>query len=117
MRPSSSMGAGRLLGLLASAAALAPAVAAADGDIAQGRIVANQCGVCHGLDGIAQAPDAPNIGGESAFYLERQLKLFRDGERTHPQMSVVAQGLSDEDIANVAAYYAAIVIEVVSVPE
>lgn len=89
----------------------------ADGDIAQGRIVANQCAVCHGLDGIARMPDAPNIGGESVFYLQKQLKAFRSGERTHPQMSIIAQGLSDEDIADVAAYYSAIVIEVVSVPE
>lgn len=108
----------RLLGLLAGiAAGCFGGPAWADGDIAQGRMVASQCSVCHGLDGMAKQPDAPNIGGESVFYLERQLELFRSGERTHEQMSIIAQGLSDDDIANVAAYYAAIVIEVVSVPE
>ncbi len=103
--------------LLAPAAMVAAGAAWADGDIAAGRAVASQCGVCHGLDGIARMPDAPHIAAESAFYLERQLNLFRSGEREHPQMSIIAQGLSDEDIENVAAYYAAIEIEVVSVPE
>lgn len=102
--------------LLGPAILLAVSPAWAD-DIGLGRDVARQCAVCHGIDGIARVPDAPHIGGESVGYLERQLEAFRSGERVHPQMSVIAQGLSDDDIANVAAYYAAIVIEVVSVPE
>lgn len=107
--------AGRCLPAVLALACAGPALA--DGDVAQGRVVANQCGVCHGLDGMARVPDAPNIGGESAFYLERQLNLFRSGERTHQQMTIIAQGLSEQDVLDVAAYYAAIVIEVVSVPE
>ncbi|MEZ5670574.1 MAG: cytochrome c [Alphaproteobacteria bacterium] len=107
---------GLLLLLAAAPAAFVAGPALATGDIEAGRQVASVCGVCHGLDGIAKVPDAPNIGGESTFYLERQLELFRSGERTHQQMSIIAQGLSDEDIANVAAYYSAIEIEVVSIP-
>lgn len=103
--------------LAAATVALCPAVAVAGGDIAEGRRIAGQCGVCHGMNGIAQVPDAPNIGGENAFYLERQLRLFRSGERQHPQMSIIAQGLSDEDISDLSAYYGAIEIEVTSVPE
>ncbi len=94
---------------------LAPAAHA--GDIASGRALANQCAVCHGLDGMAVQPDAPNIGGESEIYLINQLRAFRDGERQHQQMSIIAQGLSDKNIEDVAAYFSAIEIEVVSVPE
>jgi cytochrome c553 len=50
-------------------------------------------------------------------YLERQLKNFRSGERQHPVMSLIAAGLSDEDIANVVAHYSAIEIEVIELPE
>ncbi len=79
-------------------------------DAAAGKQKARMCQVCHGLDGIARLPEAPNLAGESTVYLERQLKAFRAGERKSPQMSVVAQGLSDADIANLAAWYASIEI-------
>jgi cytochrome c553 len=68
--------------------------------------------VCHGLDGIARQPDAPNLAGESPIYVARQLEAFRSGERQHPQMSIIAQGLSDEDIADLAAWYSSIKITV-----
>ena len=60
------------------------------------------CAVCHGLDGIAQVPDAPHLAGESPVYLTSQLEAFRSGERQHEQMTIIAQGLSDEDIADLA---------------
>lgn len=58
-------------------------------------------------------PDVPNIGGESAEYLTNQLQHFRSGERTHEQMSIIASGLSDEDIADLAAWYSSIRFEVI----
>jgi cytochrome c553 len=70
------------------------------------------CRVCHGLDGLGKMPTVPNLAGEGAIYISKQLKAFRSGERTHQQMSIIAQGLSDEDIANVAAYYSAIRVTV-----
>lgn len=84
---------------------LAGAVAAQDLDA--GRKVANMCRTCHGLDGYAQIPIAPHIGGEPASYLAGQLRAFRSGEREHEMMSVVAAGLSDAQIDNVTAWYAA----------
>lgn len=81
-----------------------------------GRDKARQCAVCHGLDGLSRQPDAPNIAGDSAIYLKAQLEAYRSGERAHPQMSIIAQGLSDEDIADLAAYYSAIELEA-EVPE
>ena len=95
---------------------LAPAAALAAGDPDAGREKARQCQTCHGIDGMAKVPDAPNIGGESPIYLERQLKAFRSGDRRHEQMSVIAQGLSDEDIADLVSWYASIKVEM-SLPE
>ncbi|HEX2018275.1 MAG TPA: cytochrome c [Aurantimonas sp.] len=77
-------------------------------DLAAGREKAQLCTTCHGRDGIATAPDAPNLAGDSSIYLKEQLKAFRDGRRQHHQMSIIAQGLSDEDIADLSAWYEAI---------
>ncbi len=80
-------------------------------DAAAGRKKARQCQTCHGIDGIARIPIAPHIAGESEIYLITQLKAFRSGKRTHEIMSVIAKDLSDEDQADLAAWYAAIKIE------
>lgn len=48
---------------------------------------------------------AANLGGQQKGYMVIQLKAFRDGKRQHPQMSIIAQGLSDDDIENVAEWY------------
>ncbi|KXF77030.1 cytochrome C554 [Paramesorhizobium deserti] len=78
-------------------------------DIQAGKKIAGtQCRTCHGLDGIAQIPVAPHLAGESEIYLRAQLEAFRSGKRQNEMMSVVAKDLSDEDIANVAAWYSAI---------
>lgn len=85
---------------------LLPAGTAYAADPVAGRKVAGQCRTCHGLDGFARIPIAPHIGGEPISYIESQLKAFRDGRREHEMMSVVARGLSDKQIADVAAWYA-----------
>lgn len=82
----------------------APAVAQ---DIEAGRKLAGMCRTCHGIDGYAKIPIAPHIGGEQASYIAVQLTAFRDGTRTHEMMSVVAASLTDQQIANLAAWYSA----------
>ncbi|MEO1531968.1 MAG: cytochrome c, partial [Pseudomonadota bacterium] len=67
-------------------------------------------------DGIARMPIAPHIAGENEQYLVTQLRAFRSGKREHEIMSVVAGGLSDEDINDLSAWYASIKFEV-TVPE
>jgi cytochrome c553 len=101
----------RVLGALGVLVLVASAAQA--GDPAAGRAKAQQCQTCHGIDGVGKMPDVPNIGGESADYLIRQLENFRAGERKHEQMSIIAAGLSDEDIADVAAWYSSIQFEVI----
>jgi cytochrome c553 len=86
-------------------------------DIAAGKKKASTaCAVCHGVDGIAKNPDAPNLAGNNAGYIDRQLKAFRGGQRQHEQMSLIAESLSDADIADLSAWYAAIKVTV-TMPE
>ena len=86
-------------------AAIGPAQAV---DAAAGRAKAKVCQTCHGIDGVGKMPNVPNIAGESEIYLMKQLKAFRTGERKDPQMSIVAKPLTDEEIANLAAWYSSI---------
>lgn len=74
-------------------------------DIAAGRAKALQCQACHGLDGIAKVPDAPNLAGQNEDYLVKALKDFKSGARQNDMMSVVVKPLSDADIENLAAFY------------
>jgi cytochrome c553 len=83
-----------------------PAFAA--GNVAAGRQKAMACQTCHGLDGLSKLPDAPNIAGSPEGYLVKSLNAFRKGERKNDMMSIVVQPLSDQDVADLAAYYAAI---------
>ncbi len=84
-------------------AVVAPALAQ---DPEAGRKVAGMCRTCHGLDGYARIPVAPHIGGENVAYLEAQLLAFKTGARQHEMMTVVAASLSEEQIADVSAWYA-----------
>jgi cytochrome c553 len=85
-------------------------------DLIAGRAKAMMCQACHGLDGLSKAPDAPNIAGQPEPYLVTQLQAFKSGARKSEAMSVVAPSLSDADIENIAAYYAAIEITVGKIP-
>ncbi len=93
-----------------SAALCIPALPSEAADAAAGRKKARQCQTCHGIDGIAKIPIAPHIAGESEIYLVTQLKAFRSGKRTHEIMTVIAKDLSDQDMADLAAWYASIEI-------
>lgn len=97
--------------VLAGGLMLACATSALAQDAKAGRDKAQQCSLCHGELGIANAPNAPNLAGENAAYVSAQLKAFRDGDREHHQMTIIASGLSDEDIADLSAWYAAILVE------
>jgi cytochrome c553 len=100
--------------LLASLALtiLFPCMAIADGDPVAGRKKANACAPCHGLDGLAKLPNAANLAGESVFYLTKQMNAFRTGDRQDENMSVVAKPLTDQDIADLAAWYSLIEVTV-----
>lgn len=98
----------RIVAVLAAWSVAVPAVAA---DAVAGKAKAVPCAVCHGQNGIAIAPDAPNLAGQPEDYLAAQLKAYRDGVRKHEVMSLMARPLNDVDIADLAAWYASQRIE------
>ncbi len=70
------------------------------------------CQTCHGTDGVATMAMVPNLSGQREDYTIIQLEAYRSGKRQHSQMSIIAQSLSDQDIRNLAAWYASIPISV-----
>ncbi len=82
--------------------------AAVAGDADAGKAKSAVCAACHGGNGISPNAIWPNLAGQKAEYLIAQLKAFKAGERKNAQMSAMVAGLSDDDIANLAAYYSAL---------
>lgn len=93
--------------LAAVAVLLVGANAQAAGDAAAGKSKAASCGACHGPDGNSTNPLWPKLAGQHAAYLVKQLEAFKSGERKDPLMSPMAAGLSEQDMKDLAAYYAA----------
>jgi len=79
------------------------AFAAGDAEAGQGKSAI--CAACHGADGNSAVPNWPKIAGQNAQYLERQLGLIKSGARPVPEMAGIVASLSDQDLANIAAYY------------
>ena len=85
---------------------MATADVARAGDAAQGKKKAGMCAACHGRDGNSINGLWPKLAGQPQLYLIKALKDFRAGARKDPSMNAMAKPLSDEDIANLAAFYA-----------
>ena len=75
--------------------------------IEAGRAKSRVCAACHGPDGNAKAPGMPSIAGQPTMYTHWQLIKFRDGRRKNDQMTQFVAKLTDEDMADLAAFYAA----------
>lgn len=77
------------------------------GDPVQGKrkIKSENCQECHGESGVGLAPSAPKLAGQYADYIIKQLRDFQGGERKHPVMTVMAEALTDDDRADIAAHY------------
>jgi cytochrome c553 len=84
--------------------ALSPAALA---DAAAGAKKAETCAACHGPGGNSPAGAFPILAGQTARYIYLQLKDFKEGRRTDPQMSPMAANLSREDMLDLGEYYAA----------
>ena len=93
--------------LALSAILAAPAALAAPGDATAGAQKAVVCGACHGADGNSFNPEWPSLAGQHADYIAAQLALFKQGVRDNPLMMPMALPLSDEDMADLGAYFAA----------
>jgi cytochrome c553 len=94
------------LPVLAMAQAAAPA-----GDAVAGQRKTQMCTGCHGIAGWRTAyPEVygvPKIGGQHPAYIVKALQAYKSGERGHPTMKAIAASLSDQDMADLAAYYGA----------
>ncbi len=80
--------------------------AAAAGDAAAGEQKSLVCGACHGQEGMSNNPMWPHLAGQQEAYLAKQIKAFRDSNRVEPTMIGFVANLSDDDILDLAAYYA-----------
>ena len=83
--------------------------AAPVGNAAAGQRKTQMCGGCHGITGWRTAyPEVygvPKIGGQHPAYIVKALQAYKSGERAHPTMKAIAASLSDQDMADLAAYY------------
>ncbi len=91
---------------LVGLALLCGTAAAADTEAGRAKAAA-VCAACHGANGVSVSDRIPNLAGQRAGYLSDQLQAFKDGSRKSDIMNVMAPQLSDADIANLAAHFAA----------
>lgn len=105
----SFIAAGLAAALLLPFPAYAQEQQAVQGDAEAGRTKTSMCIGCHEIPGYKSSfPSVyhvPRIIGQNAAYIESALRAYRDGNRNHPTMTVIAADLSDRDIADLAAYY------------
>ena len=96
--------------LVASVTVFAAHAEGVQGDVKAGAKKNAMCIGCHGIVGYqASFPEVyrvPVLGGQSEKYVASALSAYKKGERNHPTMRGIAAGLSDQDIADLAAYYA-----------
>jgi cytochrome c553 len=94
-----------LCGLALSALASIPVRAA---DIAAGKEKAEVCAGCHGDNGISQTENIPSLAGQPDQFIQWQLVYFRAGARKNEQMQPIVEGINNEDIRNLGAYFASL---------
>ena len=95
--------------MITFAVGLFPFAAQAAGDAARGEAAAAPCMACHGADGATGLdPTYPNLAGQNEKYMLQQLKLIQSNERNIPLMTGQLNGKSEQDLADLAAYYAAL---------
>jgi len=85
---------------------LVSAGAIAGGNIEAGKEKATACAACHGANGVSASPMFPTIAGQHADYIVYALKAYKTGKRNNPIMQGAAASLSDDDMENLAAYFA-----------
>ena len=97
-----------VVSLLLTMGVAAAAVAAEPikGDAAAGQAKTAVCGACHNPDGNSLAPNFPKLAGQGQRYLEKQLHDIQSGKRQVLEMTGMLAGLNDQDLADIAAYFA-----------
>lgn len=77
-----------------------------EGDVNVGRRLSEPCAACHGVDGNAKNPAMPTLAGQDAKYFIKAMKHYKDGSRKHQNMFEAVEALSEQDIIDMASYYA-----------
>jgi cytochrome c553 len=77
-------------------------------DIAAGKSKAAACVGCHGMKGISNAPNYPNLAGQKEKYLAIAINSYRSGSRNDPTMKAMVAALNDNDVTNLAAYFSSL---------
>lgn len=96
-----------LLALIAAATVtLSHQQVEAKGDAERGKRLARDCFACHGPDGYSPSPINPKIGGQHERYIFMALQQYREGSRTHSLMRGSVLGKTDQELEDIAAYYA-----------
>ena len=93
--------------LLLGTSLTAASARAQEGSVEAGRTKSATCAACHGADGNSVTPDWPMLAGQHSSYIVRQLRAFKNGERTDVTMKPFADMLSEQDMLDVAAYFEA----------
>jgi cytochrome c553 len=101
-----------MLWLVCGFAGLAMSASAQAQNVSAGKDKAGMCATCHGPTGLSQLPNAPHLAGQPAIYLVEQMKNYRSGKRPNEVMAVIAKPLTDQEIDDLAAWYASIEISV-----
>ena len=93
----------------ASAPVAVSGALAAEGDPAAGKRKTSMCVGCHGIGGyktvFPEVYHVPKLGGQHAAYIVKALQEYKSGNRSHPSMRAIAAGLTDQDMADLAAFY------------
>lgn len=92
--------------LCAAGLILTSAAASAAGDPARGKDKSTVCASCHGVDGNSELPANPRLAGQHESYLLRALMDYKSGARANPVMAGFAGALSEQDMKDLAAYFA-----------
>ena len=96
-------------GLVLMLALMAGATTAwAEGDAERGQSMAALCSACHGPDGVSVNPLWPSLAGQQELYLVNSIKAYRDGVREDVSMQPFVATLTDQDVEDLAAYYASL---------
>lgn len=108
-----------LLGSISLSLTMAPGTAQAQliGDAKAGATKATACSACHGPKGISATAQFPNLAGQVPGYISKQLAKFKSGKRKNPIMQGMAAGLSEQDMADIDAYFASLEGAVGAVPK
>jgi cytochrome c553 len=77
----------------------------AKGNVEAGKAKSTACAACHGADGVSTIPSFPKLAGQHSDYLHQALKDYKTGRRKNPIMAGQVANLSDQDMADLAAYY------------